>query len=549
MNQKHILQAFKTLFVLQKSGKAKLSKKEILQNNEFDNLCRYLKKHIRKIDVNDALEALKTLSFLGVPGDSTIVQTILQMLRHYINDLSVNQIIFLEYVLTKMQSTPLRDALCIALPIVFEAQMLFRLDKDNIKEIISCLYYISKKNVSDKCKIQIITSLIKCLESNYELSGEQAKSILWSICFMKEDEIFEPVIKATVPFLIRNLQCLSYNEIETTLQLLLQKYSPTFPFYYSAKLFDQVGEYLIDKDLGFQNGIYCLHKYLKMGHCYDPLMNYVSSKCENNPDLILNGNPKAVFILCTAIASTDYRPPQWETLKKQIYRTECFENCLQTDVHLLKLCSTLCILNIFKEDVFEQCLKEDYIQSIIKRSNVSDIKHFLTILQTILIFKPEYAHLLPPKHFIEEFVNKYEPVSDFPLEAPLQKALGGGTYVASNMKTKLGHHIDHVIILRKGGYPVAFTKQETFLENLEVLPENQIVLISTLRPWHYSINCRRINGITSHMIKTLQAKGYTVIPVCLEEWESLADFEKIPYLMQAIKIKVEEFNKCLNVLY
>lgn len=39
-------------------------------------------------------------------------------------------------------------------------------------------------------------------------------------------------------------------------------------------------------------------------------------------------------------------------------------------------------------------------------------------------------------------------------------------------------------------------------------------------------------------IKTLEARGYTVLPICLKEWNALADFEKFPYLMQAIKLKL-----------
>lgn len=48
-----------------------------------------------------------------------------------------------------------------------------------------------------------------------------------------------------------------------------------------------------------------------------------------------------------------------------------------------------------------------------------------------------------------------------------------------------------------------------------------------------------MKGTTALMIKILEAKGYTVVPICLEEWNDLPDFEKIPYVMQAIKNKTE----------
>lgn len=32
--------------------------------------------------------------------------------------------------------------------------------------------------------------------------------------------------------------------------------------------------------------------------------------------------------------------------------------------------------------------------------------------------------------------------------------------------------------------------------------------------------------------------GYSVVPISLEVWENLGDFEKIPYLLQTIKQKI-----------
>lgn len=40
------------------------------------------------------------------------------------------------------------------------------------------------------------------------------------------------------------------------------------------------------------------------------------------------------------------------------------------------------------------------------------------------------------------------------------------------------------------------------------------------------------------MTKTLEALGYPVVAFNLDEIESLSDFERIPYIMQAIKQKL-----------
>lgn len=45
------------------------------------------------------------------------------------------------------------------------------------------------------------------------------------------------------------------------------------------------------------------------------------------------------------------------------------------------------------------------------------------------------------------------------------------------------------------------------------------------------------------MINTLEAKGYAVVPISTMLWKSLPDFEKLPYIMEAIKSKTEYFDR------
>ncbi|XP_018569401.1 uncharacterized protein LOC108909516 isoform X2 [Anoplophora glabripennis] len=100
---------------------------------------------------------------------------------------------------------------------------------------------------------------------------------------------------------------------------------------------------------------------------------------------------------------------------------------------------------------------------------------------------------------------------------------------------------DHAILFRKGGYPMAVNNKEgvKFIEDIEVQADNELLLILALRPIQYTINTKVLRGTTTLAIKTLEHDGHSVLPVNLEIWESLNDFEKIPYLMQHIKNKVD----------
>lgn len=65
------------------------------------------------------------------------------------------------------------------------------------------------------------------------------------------------------------------------------------------------------------------------------------------------------------------------------------------------------------------------------------------------------------------------------------------------------------------------------------------VAILSLRHFAYTLNNRLLRSSTNLAIKALESSGCHVVPVCLEVWENLPDFEKIPYLMQAIKERTD----------
>lgn len=65
------------------------------------------------------------------------------------------------------------------------------------------------------------------------------------------------------------------------------------------------------------------------------------------------------------------------------------------------------------------------------------------------------------------------------------------------------------------------------------------VVIQGLGHFDYTINNNQMRGCTILNMKVLESNGYVVVPICLHVWNNLPDFEKIPYLMQNIKEKLE----------
>lgn len=131
-----------------------------MQDTNIKKLCLLLKSQARTIDLRDTIEALKVVSYIGIPANSTITQILLQLIRQNINNLTLQQIIFLEYIIKQFKSTPLSDALLIALPIVFEINLTLKMDSDNLSHLAHVLQYVSRKHISDENLNLILNSIM-----------------------------------------------------------------------------------------------------------------------------------------------------------------------------------------------------------------------------------------------------------------------------------------------------------------------------------------------------------------------------------------------------
>ncbi|KAF5308173.1 hypothetical protein FQR65_LT06353 [Abscondita terminalis] len=539
MNTKQLLQALRSLFALQKYGSSNVSTRDILKNPNFEKLCHHLKTQAGLIELNETIEALKVISYVGVSPNSTIALTLLQLIRYNINDLSLQQLIFLDFLLKQFKSSPLVDALLIAIPIVFEVHLPMHMDRGNVISLVEYLQFVSRKRVSDRCVTLIVNCLVDYLEGDNFLEPKLAKSIIWSICDMEENEFFEPLLRKAINILLSNIEYLSWQDLDTTLSKLSTKHSFKFSFYYDEVFFDYCANYVSDKDLGFEEAVFTLRKLAKVNHTNDNLLNYVCGKCYENNRILMDASATNTSALIMSLALSEFKPNHWDTIENILLNSTCFKEYEKRDMLWLKLSAAMCSLGIYKFDVLEKALDKRNLDLMFKQQNKFDYEHFLLVYQAISSLQPNYIYLLPDKNILDRVISHIKYMDEYSLKKFLEQGLGGEKYVKTGVFTMLGHHIDHVIVLRKGGYPTAISPNCQFLEDIELPSEGHLVLIFALGSSNYTLNSKRLKQTTALMLKTLECKGYSIIPICLDVWNSLADFEKVPYLMQEIKIKTE----------
>lgn len=152
----------------------------IKQHIGFKRLWEVLNRNIRFMKTNEIVISLRMLTYFNIPVSSVLSQSLLQMIRANVNDMSLQDIMNIIILLKKMDSTPLRDALLIALPVVFEMQLPTKLDPDNIFLLRQSLRFISETKINNPEVQNTIFKSLQKYENN--LNVQTAWSIFCSLC-------------------------------------------------------------------------------------------------------------------------------------------------------------------------------------------------------------------------------------------------------------------------------------------------------------------------------------------------------------------------------
>lgn len=220
-------------------------------------LCQNIKKHARALDVNDAIEATKVLSFLGVPEDSLIIQTMLQLIRTNINTLNIRQIMFVDFILSRFdRKSNLVDALRLALPLAFQIHLPMELDTQDLPLLKDMLAYCCSHDLPDRCINNVVTGL---LLHDQAMDAHAAKSVVWSLCQVNcTEEVFPTrvqLLHICYDILTQSLEQLSYDDVLRTAAKIKGRILEKHPEYYHEQLIDAIAGYVVEKKIGFEKSL------------------------------------------------------------------------------------------------------------------------------------------------------------------------------------------------------------------------------------------------------------------------------------------------------
>ncbi|CAH1732231.1 unnamed protein product [Aphis gossypii] len=361
------LQALNSLFLLQKSKRTNISKEELTRRPEFTAMCRKIQNYSRNLDLNDVMNSVKCLSYLGVSVNSNIMQMLLQLISKMINDMSLQQITFLHFLLKELPSCPLVDALKLALPIVFETQVQYKLE-DNLYWQVEFLNYIAKHGLSQETFDFVMTRIIRNID---QISPKIVQSLLLCLYYKNySTEKYIDLINRCLQYYMNHLDYIAdISDIDAILLRMINKYSTDSELFYSEEFINKIIEFMMKNEESFENSAFILKKLNRIGYVHRGFLDYMTNKLTSRHDILENIKFGVLLSYIAACANANYTPPGFDELKPLILtRLNIQKDVLELPWLLVTF--DLAVLDVWSEELLERVFSRDFLYGFLKRSKL-----------------------------------------------------------------------------------------------------------------------------------------------------------------------------------
>lgn len=261
-----VIQALQTISILQRTHKDTIKCDFITSHPKFEQLCRRLKRCSPSFTPDELIKSFRFLCSLDVPTNSEISLVLLNLIRHEINHLSVEKIVYLDFILgqTKCQSE-LQKVIQTALPMVFELQLPQQIDKENrVADLVSILGFFATHKGLDTKNIKEICNLL--YNKSEEITSNDAIEIIYRLCAIDRFHVPNTIklIAICIRKLLQQLAEIDTIELQRVVDRLifttLKKFSP-FQFHLHS-LLNGFAARISKEDLGL-NAALSLQKSIK----------------------------------------------------------------------------------------------------------------------------------------------------------------------------------------------------------------------------------------------------------------------------------------------
>ncbi|XP_041969601.1 uncharacterized protein LOC121726347 [Aricia agestis] len=546
MTHRHLVHALSCLFQIHKANKNQVTPDVIVKDPAFGVLCQNLNKRARELETGDTIESIKVLSFLGVPADALIVQTLLQMVRCNINQLTAQQIMFLDFLLTQLNGrSHLVDALQLALPLAFQIQLPLELDPQDLPLLREMLVFACRHRLPDRSINNIVTGL---LLHDQAISAPMAKSIAWALCQINCTAVVYPTRKRLLDMcceiMVRHVDDLAYEDVLRTLAKFKLRILDKHPEYYQEEFFDAAADFVVQRKLDFDRSLLVARILSRIAHAHLGLAAHLCAAAAGEPGTLTRARPNLLFAFINYLSNNNYIPGSelWKPLKTQMMANPVLDATTPT-LPWTKICLELASLNCYVDRALRTVFSEEFLERYLSREdNVLDYLQLLTLYEAVNTFHDRKyalpaetvarARELYPTHAVTEA-----------LAESLARGLPHPDCVITNVMLSNGILANMIVCVHKGSFlqfPSGRRTDKVPIEQLNIPKDATVVCIMNFNQGCYSVNSSRMRGAFRLVLDVLERQGYAPIGINGGEWARAPAHERTPYLVRELEFRLAE---------
>ncbi|XP_022706803.1 uncharacterized protein LOC111270697 [Varroa jacobsoni] len=559
MTNRHLLASFQILGG--KVEKGDTLPQSIVESPSFLKLANRTLKRLRFYEVGECVTLLKAAALLKLPTKSSLVQGICQMIRASLKDLSLKQLMFLHFLLTRFEGqTFLTEALRTAIPLVFQLKCPVELDTANFEESFQALRF-ALSSECDKDTLEFI-SLAMQKHAN-DMSAVHAVNLMSAVAFVKTNKVntlnifdskaFRHLLDTCMDIVASGLDKLDMNN----LRMLLSTLSYTG---FTRKLCDSLWQFAEDNHWSLARTTTLA--FSTQQHRYFTVRNskFLRDLIIKEKDEVLNNERIPLPVLSNAVATlaAQERFPGLKSSsggseeavlnqKAAAILADAKEKATRLSSNLpsfITYMRDLVVTGIFPTFQLDMLFNPQVQEAVLQNEfvNVTIAQRLLDIEYCIRLRGEKASRfsfrILPRIRF--RILNKFEThhSESQAIHKALATALEGEKFVAERICTPLGTLADFLMVLRPNGLPIALSHYaESDRHNFFKTIPNECRVLAVLLTNNASY--LRASGLPtvdlSLRTELLRAQKISPLLINVNNWIDLMDNERVPFIQRELK--------------
>jgi len=309
-------------------------------------------------------------------------------------------------------------------------------------------------------------------------------------------------------------------------------------------LYNKLAEFVVTKDLGFENATYMQKQLIKLGFVNLKLMRYMIMEVDNQPELITKSKPICLLTFVCALSQSDYKADKWNDIEQLILQSDLFTNKrIRATLPWAKLSNELLSLGTECPLIWSQIFNDEFLKLNLPQFKNHHLMILLELWQNIKVLT-DY-NISSDSKYLDAAKKLVFSQNNFPLKPYIESAFGGSSFVYSKVRTELGQLFDHVIPFDKETLePIMISDGRNYDVSYEDITSDHVTkkyVAVVLFPEHfYCINFPILRGVHRLKLRTFEKIGISVVSINHLQWSNLSDEEKMLYIKREVNLMLSD---------